>query len=203
MQKSLIIFFLFACFQRLSAQPIFENDEKFKPFFKRAYNNINSKFQIKNNANFEYRFWAVRGLDMTYVLFILTQKDNKWNIRCFNNGWGSDIRSNDKYGLKEIKAADTNLIQLVTLLENNDFLQIPDQRSLKDSLGNRAEVAVADGELYIFDVISKKNKRSYSYHCPDAGIKEYPYIRSYEQVINIIKAIFKYYKLNDALYLPQ
>lgn len=196
MRYYLVIIFLSLSFKSLVAQQVFENDKDFSPFLHNAYKKIDSTFNLDKKVDFEYRIWVVPALRPTYFLFVVTQKENQWNFRWFEYG-RSFTDSTSARLIKEKETPGKDINQLIKKFEENQYLAIPRADKVKDSTGQVADLAVLDGISYCFELISKKNKRFYFYHCPGYHEKEYPYVITFEQVMNIIRALLRYCGLGD------
>ena len=191
----MILFFIF-CYRCSFSQISFENDSSYFPYQPKTYLRIDSMGHLNKDVDFEYRLWVSPALKYKHYLFIISLKEEKWGLRWFEYGW-KQVQDSSFRDFAERKPFNNNIKSLVAELEKNEFLKIPAANDVKDSTGKIADVAALDGVFFSFELISKENKRAYFYHCPEYNMKEYPYIKTFQQVINIIKAIFRYCGLGD------
>jgi hypothetical protein len=184
-------------FNHLFSQPNFRNDTSYRSFGNWILPKIDSAFKLDKDNIFEYRVWILPALKRIKTLFILSLKNDKWQIRSFNYGWRPVTESSLEFFLEESKSKNEDLRVLINEIGQNNYLDIPDGDSLKDRRGEIADAGVLDGESYCFELISKRSKRSYFYHCPGYNAKAYNYIKEFQQVINIIKALYRFYGIKD------
>jgi hypothetical protein len=181
-----IIFFILLTVKSAFSQPIVKNDTTYQPFLQNLVTEIDSNFHLEKNVDFEMRFWTLISKTMERRLFVLSLNKGKWTSRLFK-------KTNyliDK--LVEVPLSQTNLEKLWKDLNKNNLLTISQEHELRDKKGNEINDPVHDGISYWFEFTSKKNKRSYWYHCPKMFSEDYRDIKEYKYVVNIITLIYKH-----------
>jgi hypothetical protein len=172
--------------QLSDAQFDFSGDSNYKPFLHRTVKKIDRVYHLGHNNDFELRIWTIQDVMTNYSLFFLAYKDGAWNARFFENSGASGFPFVEK--IIKLKNAE----ELWNELIEYDIINIPKSSELKDSSGKEARILTTDGTFYLFDLLTKNNKRRYSYHCPESHAKEYGYIQEFVRVVNIIKLIDDY-----------
>lgn len=187
MKKLLIIaVFIFVSCGVSIGQFSFKNDTSFAPFFQSFIKKVDSSFTLSKENAFELRFWALQAKTQDKYLFILTNKNNSWTARLFTE------KGHYAEPLAEKELQPGNPAKLWEQLNKKNLLAIPDNSELKDKKDNVLDVSAYDGATYIFELITKTNKRSYLYHCPKINAEEYKNIKEFGQVVAMIRLIYSY-----------
>lgn len=173
----------------IRAQPVFNNDTSHTSIFESLIHQVDSSFSLEKNVDFELRFWTLISKTAERRLFILYLKDSKWSARFFQK----IIFQKDT--LKEVPVSQENLEALWKQLKKNRILTLPHEDDLRDKNGKEILDPVYDGHSYRFELLTKKNKRSYRYTCPNSFSKDYRNIKEYKQVVKLVRLIYKYLKI--------
>jgi hypothetical protein len=196
MSRSISLILLFASFltfrNNAIAQPTIINDTSFFPTSQILLTEIDNRFHLNKENDFELRVWITFSKTMKRQLFILSHAKNKWTARFFERS----IYLADT--LLEIRLGQEGLATLWKRLKRRNLLTIPKDYELKDKNGNEIEIPIHDGIAYTFELLSPESKRSYSYHCPKSHHEEYPKVQAFEDIVKLIHLIYKYCKIAPA-----
>jgi len=199
MLKSLILIFLSLIITIVSfGQFYFKNDSTDSRIQSGAMDEINKKFSLQKDNDFELRLfifpkWSDKNEGLS--IFILSFKNEKWRARLFRNAW-SEKNS------QEILLKTEGIDALWKELDKNDVLNIPLAQNLVDKKG---EIIIdqlqADNNSisYSFELLTKNAVRHYAYKCPLKFSKKYNYIPTFQKVSNIVQLILQFCQIEGKL----
>ena len=188
MKSILTITFLLFQFQ-IHAQPKFENDSNYQPYYLRKI--VDSIFKIKVSNDFEFRYYMRHSSLFGGNASVITITQN-------NNQWSSHVYKLTFFPVEqfcEVKQKTNDLLSLWQMLEKERVLTLPDNSLLKDKNGEIAYSGTKDGTTYTFELTSRLARRSYSYYAPYGAIEEYPEIKEFTLVEQIIELLHKHFEL--------
>ena len=199
MVKSLILVFLsLAANLHLLGQFSFKNDSTDMRIQSGVMEEIDKKFNLIKNNEFELRLFIFPRLSDTkegLSIFILSFKNDKWMARLFKNAWAPEQS-------QEIPLKSDGLDSLWKELDKNKVLTIPMAQNLVDK---RGEVLIDQLQrdnnsiLYSFELLTKDAYRNYAYKCPLEFSKKYDYIPTFKNVSNIIQLILKFCEIGNRM----
>lgn len=179
----IILFFTLS----LEAQIKFNGDPDYTP--SDIDERIDRAFKVKKNNDFEFRFEATASplsKPRITMIFLMTQRGRQWEARLFKF-----IESPERY--EELKVNNTNLAALWDQLIAQNVLTVANTRSLKDKNGKPVILHPAtDASSYRFSFVTRDAKRSYTYSNPNAASREYPDVKEFKEVENMINLISHY-----------
>lgn len=215
----IILFALFAI--NAYSQIDFENDPKsFNDIYNKHYNykglnkDINKKFGLADNYDFELRLWVEPAPMSGRSVFILRQKNNLWNARYFTEKIKVEGEAVSAFW-KEKELVQDDLGQLWQNLRNNQILTLPTLDSIRNKMrvyyadtlyisglnfplsdGPYYKPYILDGVSYRIELKTQNKKRSYTYHCPRGYLKECPNVEELFRAYAIVALIFRKVGLN-------
>lgn len=207
---------LFIFNSQVYSQIDFENEpESFSDSYDKYYDyeklnqSIDKDFDIKNDYDFELRFWIDPAPMSGRSLFQLRKKDNKWIARFFTHT--VELKENKAHSYwKEKELNQDNLDELWHMLTVNQLLTLPTLDSIRDKMrvysadtlavqGIYTQLSgrpyynpyILDGVLYRTELKTQDKKRSYTYHCPKGYMKECPNVEELFRAYAIAYLIFR------------
>jgi hypothetical protein len=166
------------------SQFAFKTDTSFENYSHSDLKQIDSSFHLDQNNDFELHLWSINYFVQLRSLFILSYKNKVWSSRFFK------MVPNSR-DFVEYKVDDSYLDSVWKIMLRNKVLAIPAADKLRDKKGKILNVHLLDGTRYWFELLTRTSKRSYNYYCPKSYFQDYPYIKSYKRVANIIETIYK------------
>lgn len=193
MAKTLFLTFLTLFYLNFSfAQFSFKDDSTDMRIQSWATTEIDKKFGLEKDNDFELRLFTFpRSSDKlsSPFLFILSNKNGKWNTRLFKDLVDYVGRPNR---IEEVPLKKDSLETLWKQLNEHEVLSIPKAYTLLNKNGEMIIEERQDDITYSFELLAKKAVRHYSYHCPLFFSKKYDYIPTFSNVSKIIQIIFEY-----------
>ncbi|MEO6404990.1 MAG: hypothetical protein ABIY51_00680 [Ferruginibacter sp.] len=170
----------------LVAQPKFEHDPNYCP----QYKFVDSVFNLKATNDFEFRF-CIRHSGLfggNSSIIIISENDNKWKANIYNLSF-FPVES----FLEDTQNLPNPLLLWKKLLKQK-VLTLPDNSLLRTKDGKIPYSNTRDGTTYTFELITKAAKRSYSYYAPYGAIEEYPEIKEFKSVLEMVFLIERFYR---------
>lgn len=145
---------------------------------------IDNLYQVTRQGDFQLLFWMLPGQQDRRTLLALTNKNGQWQARYFERQ-----KEDGSLTWKERSISQEGIETLWKGLQENDVLHIKSSADLKD-LSFRP---VEGGVLYFFELLDKKGKRAYYYHCPKHQ-QQYNNHKEFSRIINMIQLLYKFTK---------
>ena len=144
-------------------------------------------------VEFEFRYWKVALMTGARELLIIRQmRTGTWNSTRYQFCYNDSLR---RYHIvSQIDSSLTNWKQSWLDLVNENILTLPDEKIARKSWQkpDGSMVIITDGELYHFELITKRRKRAYNYENPDGYLATYgPNFPDLVDVNNIISTLAK------------
>ncbi|NDV95126.1 hypothetical protein D0T84_09360 [Dysgonomonas sp. 521] len=222
MKAIISLLFLMLFIPDIHSQIDFENDpasfdDAYNKYYdyKRLNKSIDKDFDIKNDFDFELRFWIEPAPMSGRSLFLLRKKDDKWNVRFFTHTLEFKEDESIHSYWKEKELEQKGLSGLWQMLRDNHILTLPTLDSIRDKMrvysadtlaaqgiytqlsgGPYYNPYVLDGVSYRTELRTKDKKRSYSYHCPKGYLKECTNVEELYRAYAIVYLIFRRIGLN-------
>jgi hypothetical protein len=176
----------------------FKNDSTDSRIQSGAMEEIDKKFHLQKDNNFEFRLFifpkfsdAKEGLS----IFIMTFKNGEWKARLFQNAWSPK-------NSQEIPLQTSGIDSLWRELDKNEALTIPLAQTLVDKKGEiLLDQLQGDNNSmsYSFELLTKNAVRHYAYKCPLEFLKKYDYIETFKKVSNIVQLILRFCGIDSKL----
>jgi hypothetical protein len=199
MSKSLTLIFLSLAVATVSfGQFSFKNDSTDSRIQSGAMEEIDKKFNLQKDNDFEFRLFIFPKWSDTkegLSIFILTFKNGGWKARLFQNAWSTK-------NSQEIPLRTEGIDSLWKELDKNDALTIPLAQNLVDKKGEiLIDQLQADNNsiLYSFELLTKTAVRHYAYNCPLEFSKKYEYIVTFKKVSKIVQLILQFCRIENKL----
>ena len=153
----------------------------------RDIKDIDALYQVSGKGDFQLLFWALQGKQDRRTLLVLTNQNKQWQARYFK-------RQNDSGRLtwKELPVFQEGIEKLWKGLQENDVLHLKSSEDLKDLSFHPVE----GGVLYYFELLDKKGKRAYYYHCPKLQ-QQYNNHKEFSLIINMIQLLNEFIQDNQ------
>jgi hypothetical protein len=146
---------------------------------KHDINDIDALYQVSGKGDFQLLFWMLPGQEDRRTLLVLTNKDQQWQA-----GYFERQKEDGRLIWKEIPVSQQGIEALWKGLQENDVLHINSSENIKDLSFHPVE----GGVLYYFELLDKKGKRGYYYHCPRHQ-QQYNNHKEFSRIINMIQLI--------------
>jgi hypothetical protein len=145
----------------------------------RDINAIDALYQVSKKGDFQLLFWMLPGQLDRRTLLVLTSNNNQWQARYFERQ-----KENGNLTWKEQPVSQHGLETLWKGLLENDVLHVKSSGEIKDLSFHPVE----GGTLYFFELLDKKGKRAYYYHCPKHQ-QQYNNHKELSRIINMIQLL--------------
>ena len=145
---------------------------------------VDSLFNLSKDFDFELRLSVNPSLLPGRQLFVLSAKDLRWSLRCFEFS-----RDDTTFTWKE-RFSTREPTELWREIQEKNPLHLLSEDELTDSDGNELQLGMYDGVFYAFELKNKKGERHYYYRCPKAWQKKYPHIKEFKRASDIIDAFY-------------
>lgn len=181
MKIVLFLLFFSAVSHRGLAQFAFKHDSIEKRN-QRDINDIDALYRVSKEGDFQLFFWLLQGQQDRRTLLVLTNKNKQWQARYFE-------RQKDGGSLtwKDLPVSQEGIDTVWKGLQENDVLHIKSSEDLKDFSFRPLE----GGVLYYFELLDKKGKRAYYYHCPRHQ-QQYNNHKELGRIINMIHLLYNF-----------
>jgi len=199
MLKSLVVIFLLLATSIVSfGQFSFKNDSIDSRIQSGAMDEIDKKFRLQKDNDFEFRLFIFPKFSDTkegLSIFIMTFKNGEWKARLFQNAWSPKDS-------QEIPLRAGGIDSLWREVDKNDALTIPLAQTLVDKKGEiLIDQLQSDNNsmLYSFELLTKNTVRHYAYKCPFEFSRKYDYIEPFKKVSNIVQIILRFCGIENKL----
>lgn len=140
---------------------------------------IDAFYQVSGKGDFQLLYWMLPGQEDRRTLLVLTNINKQWQARYFERR-----KDSSRLSWKELPVSQEGIEIVWKGLQENDVLQIKSSEDIRDFSFHPLE----SGVLYFFELLDKKGKRAYYYHCPRHQ-QQYNNHKELIRVVNIIQLL--------------
>ena len=177
--KNVLFLLIFGALSHCSLAQFEFKYDSIEKLNQRNINEIDALYQVSKKGDFQLRYWMLPGQQDRRTLLVLTNNNNEWQARYFERQ-----KENGGLSWKEQRIPQQGLETLWKGLLENDVLHIKSSEEIKDLSFHPVE----GGTLYFFELLDKKGKRAYYYHCPKHQ-QQYNKHGEFGSIINMIQLL--------------
>jgi len=201
MKYIIIVLLLFIKVSVINSQINFQDCSESVQRYDLYNQEVNEKFKIRNDYDFEFRLWTMPSVLRSETVFILTFKDGVWDAKYVERD------SDNKW--KDVPVSNEGLDKMWKLLKRHKVLTLPTHGSLTHKIIYRADsVSVFNeedldermfamgGTCYNFELRKPNKQRTYYYRSPAAYLKHYPNTEEFYRAYAIIAIVRRHIGLS-------